>query len=188
MKKFYTFYNYVILRDSMNQFLVIAPNSNVLEKVIVHVSFKPNFFKLSKVLAYSLFILEYLTNQKAYFAFSKKDVSIWRLRKTQLVSIYCTLHKHTIFFFLEKFLFTFMPKLKHFSFVELSSRTAVTVQIRNFMLFSELERESINMTKQNAFFKNYTVSVIFIFSSKNVVDVPPTFFLNQFQYSTTAKK
>ena len=166
MHKFYNFFNYVFIRDCSNQLSFCNEGVPKLKKIIVQISFKSNYFKLAKIIAYSIFVVEYLTNQKATFSFSKKDVSAWRLRKKQLVSVFVTLRGVAMFSFFEKALFTFFVKLKNFSLVELSSQSATCLIINNYISFTELEREAINLTKKNSFLGNCRVSVIFVFNAK----------------------
>ena len=153
-----------------------------LKKIIVQISFKPNFFKLSKIMAYSIFVLEYLTNQKATFSFSNKDVAAWRLRKKQLVSVFVTLRGVSMFSFFEKTLFTFFVKLKNFNLVELRSQSATSLAINNYMSFTELEREAINLTKKNSFLGSYRISVIFVFYVNGTnPKISSSFLLSQLQ-------
>jgi ribosomal protein L5 len=181
MNKFYQFHKYVFLRDSA----ILPAFKNVhapqLKKIIVQISFKSNYFKLSKVLSYSLLVLEYLTNQKATFSFSKKDVAAWRLRKNQLVSVFVTLRGDSIFSFVEKTLFTLFPKISDHTFCELRSQSTASLVITDFIAFPELEREVINLTKKNSFFGSYKISMIFVFNSGVYSRYPANFLLSQLQ-------
>jgi ribosomal protein L5 len=181
MHKFYQFYKYVFLRDSAIIPAFKKMHAPQLKKIIVQISFKSNYFKLSKVLSYSLFVLEHLTNQKASFSFSKKDVAAWRLRKNQLVSVFVTLRGDSMFSFVEKTLFTLFPKVPTTIFRELRSQSAASLVITNFIAFPELEREAMNFTKKNSFFGSYKISMIFVFNSGVYHRYPASFLLAQLQ-------
>lgn len=84
--------------------------------------------------------------------------------------------------FFEKTLFTFFVKLKNFSLVELSSQSATSLVINNFMSFTELEREAINLTKKSSFLGSYRISVIFIFNVNSInPKISSSFLLSQLQ-------
>jgi ribosomal protein L5 len=187
MPKFSYFFKNVILRDVQTQVGKNDSSLPRLNKIIVHFSFMPNFFKTAKVLPFCLFALEYLTGQKAVFSFSKKDVAVWRLRKKQLVSIYTTLRGTIIINFLEKFLFTFLIKNKFFK-VSALQNNAVVYEVQDFITFSELERESINIVKNNAAFKNYRLCIIVVFAEISKQQDASSFFLNSFQFPTQSVK
>jgi ribosomal protein L5 len=70
-----------------------------LEKMVVQISFKDFLFKSSSFISFLLFFIEFITYQKTKFGFSKKDVSYWRLRKKDTVSVYLTIQGKSILFF-----------------------------------------------------------------------------------------
>lgn len=171
MKRIRYFITNILNRDIANQTAINfqgLKNLPTLERVVVQISFKPNFFRVNKTLPFMLFVLEYLTGQKPVFSFSTEDVAPWKLRKKQLVSIHTTLRGDGMLVFIEKLLFTYIPKLIQMpTYVIAPNTSSMSLIIPNFMLFSELERENMGFTKKNSIICKYTLGVVLVFKEQS---------------------
>lgn len=182
MNKIAYFINSTLLRDFANQ--LVGTKQPVLDRVVVQISFKPNFFNVFKVIPFIVFVLEYLTGQKTKFSYSTSDVSYWKLRKKQIVAIHVTLRGQRMFLFIERFLFTLLPKLSNTLVITFPNSNTFCYFIQNFILFSELERETILFNKKNANFCKFNMAITFVlknFYPQNVKN--GLFFVNQLQFS-----
>lgn len=161
MANFY-YYNYFFRKKSNN----CEGFSCNLKKVIVQVSFKDFFFKESGYLSFLLFFLEFLTFQKANFGFSKKDVSFWRLRKNDNVSLYLTLNQKSISFFIEKlnlfYLSKMVPQGLNFFFIK---RNYILCSLPNIFILNELEYENLRVQASKIPLLNFKINLIFIFDT-----------------------
>lgn len=183
MNKLSYYITQIIERDLANQMIVTSKELPRLSSVIVQISFKSNFFNLTKTIAFIVFVLEFLTGQKPKFSYSKADVSYWKLRKKQLVSIHTTLKGPAMFFFIEKFLFTFLSKLPNIFFITFPNSSAFCYFISNFIIFNELERESIGFNKKNSILSKFNISVTFVFEEFNIDTIKNSlFYVNQIQF------
>lgn len=181
MNKIAYYINAMVSRDFANQ--IIITQKPVLDRVVVQISFKPNFFNVFKVIPFIVFVIEYLTNQKTKFSYSKSDVSYWKLRKKQIVALHVTLRGQRMNQFIEKFLYMLLPKVSKTITITFPKSNAFCYYIQNFILFSELERETILFNKKNANFCKYNIAVTFIFKDFYPQNVKNgLFFVNQLQF------
>jgi len=126
------------------------------DKIVIQISFKQVLFNSKKHLLPAFFLLELISGQKPQLNFSKKDCSFLKVRKGSLVSISVTLHKHSLFLFLEKLVFFSFSKEKPFNFFNscfTDSFGNEAFSVKSSLLFPDVEREFtlfINLFKQKS--------------------------------------
>lgn len=159
------YYNKYLHKKKINAIPRLSCN---LEKMVVQISFKDFFFKSSSFIPFFLFFIEFITYQKTKFGFSKKDVSYWRLRKKDNVSIYLTIQGKSIFFFIEKLVLFYFPKTiqaDHGLFY--INKNYIFCKLPNLFVMNELEYENIKIQSSKLSLSNFKITVIFIFDTNN---------------------
>lgn len=92
-----------------------------------------------KQLIISFLALEIIGGKKGNFTKSKKPNVLLKIRKGNIVGCKLTLEKRLIYHFLSKFIIEIMPMLKIPSKIQVSNNNAVSYQVPNVLIFSELE-------------------------------------------------
>ena len=185
MSKVNYFFNHILFRDFSLQNSLGILFKPEFEFVVLHLSYKSNGFKCEKMLAYSMFILEYLTNQRVHFHFSNKDVAIWRLRKNGIVSVSVKLRNNSLFYFLEKLLFTYFSKVGSFSRVVFSKKVRYFTyrfdSTSSIQRFTELENSNVQKSIPDV--RIFETLVTFVFRAHSGLDYKHLrpFLFNQFQ-------
>ena len=158
LSRFHYFFCFIFVRDySSNSFLLFKDSAIVFKKIIVQLSFSSYHFKSSRSLALFLVFIEFLTHQKPIFSFSKKDVAAWRLRKHDLVSIFVTLRKLRMFFFIERFLLTYLCRLRTLEASSVSLKqtyldTRLVFKVSDILMFTEFEKELFRFQNKSELF------------------------------------
>jgi ribosomal protein L5 len=136
--------------------------------MVVQISFKDFLFKSSSFISFLLFFIEFITYQKTKFGFSKKDVSYWRLRKKDTVSVYLTIQGKSILFFIEKLVLFYFSKTipidQSFFYID---KNYIFCKLSNLFVINELEYESIKIQSSKLSLSNFKVAVIFIFDTED---------------------
>lgn len=146
---------------------ICRDNLAKLDKIIIQISFKDVFFKEFPYLSFILYFIEFLTFQKAKFGFSKTDVSFWRLRKKDNVSLYLTLNQKSIYLFIEKLNLFYFSKIavmqkQKFFFIK---KNFVVCTLPNIFILNEFEFENNRVQTSKLSLSNFKLNAIFIFNS-----------------------
>lgn len=138
-----------------------------IKKVQIQVSFKDIFFNIDKYIPYIVYLIEFFSNQKSTYGFSKSDVSFWRLRKKDIVSLFVTLRQEPIYNFIEKFVIFYSPKvlLNDNTIKVICNKNYVSFNITNFQFFNEVNTEIFKIQESKLKLSKLNIKVIVIFSS-----------------------
>jgi len=139
-----------------------------IKKIYIQVSFKDLFFQTTDYVPYFLFILEFFSNIKVSYGFSKKDVSFWRLRKKAIVSLFITLRGSIVTHFLEKFVTFYFPKVVLVDNHDVVSiKNYLVFNISNFQYFNEFSSEIFKTQESILQLSQIKFKVIVVFNSYN---------------------
>lgn len=171
----YSYYSKYFLKkkyNSQNNFILdsLQKTSNI-DKVQIQVSFKDIFFKKNNYIPYISYLIEFFSTQKVMYGFSKSDISFWRLRKKDIVSLFITLKKQSILNFLEKFVSFYAPKIIIADNKQvISFKNYVSFDITDFQIFNEINTEIFKIQESKLNLSRINFKVIIIFKSDNKKD------------------
>lgn len=168
----YSYYSKYFLNkkyNSQNNFILKSQkNIPFIEKVQIQMSFKDVFFKKSNYIPYIIYLMEFFSNQKVMYGFSKSDVSFWRLRKKDLVSIFVTLRNQSIIIFLEKIVTFYIPKIMINDEKQIiSHKNYISFDIKDFQIFNEINTEIFKIQESKLDISKVNFKVIIVFNTFN---------------------
>lgn len=181
MSKSKNFYNAVVQKDAVLCLNIKKINYYKIKKLKtnIQISFKPQLFKHKKIVFFML-LLEIIGKQKPIFFYSKKDVSLWRLRKKEIVGIGITLRSQNNWFFLDKFLMQILPMFNNKGVTGKSYSQILLFYLKNNFFFYELEKEILYSSSISEVAKLFETNFTFSFQ-KPLNKKEFLFFKNSFQ-------
>ena len=99
-----------------------------------------------KIIETAINELTAITGQKAVATLSKKDISIFKLRKKMPVGVMVTLRRDRMYEFLERLIRVALPRIRDFKGIEgkLDGRGNYTLGITEPIIFPEINIDAIN--------------------------------------------
>jgi large subunit ribosomal protein L5 len=108
-----------------------------IDKVNVNISSK-SVIENSKTILYPIMALKLITNQRPTICKAKRSVAVFKLRKGMLIGAKVTLRKYSCYDFLNLFILLILPSLKDFNRCKVNNSGALSVGIRNLLVFPQL--------------------------------------------------
>ena len=179
---FILFIKFFVQKDYSSQFFIKQPRDiPKFKKIIIQLSFANDHFKIPQSLGLFLILLEFLSQQKPTFSFSKKDVALWRLRKRDLVSVFVTLRGKRLLSLLERILITYFCRVR---IVEINNiifkDNVLFIKISDVIVFSEIEKELGNLQQQSSI-KGCIITCIVVFNKTTIRQVEKKLLLAHLQ-------